>query len=114
MPKWTPDNTSFSQDQSVATSILSVTAPGPQIIQGAAVVKVARQINEYGASLAAKHPSRYGFFAAIPAPCEDMSAAVEEIRYSLKTLKADGITLYSRYGIDNHYLGRLDLHYSRS
>ena len=110
MPKWTPDlDTSFSQDQSIATSILSVTAPGPQIIQGAAAIKVARQINEYGASLAAKHPSKYGFFAAIPDPCEDMSAAIEEMRYSLKTLKAEGITLYSRYGTDNHYLGHPDL-----
>lgn len=110
MPKWTPDlDTSFSKDQSVETSILSVTAPGPQILKGTAAVRLARQINEYGASLAAKDPSKYGFFAAIPDPCEDMNAVIEKIRYSLKTLKADGITLYSRYGGDNHYLGHPDL-----
>lgn len=110
MPKWTPDlDTSFSKDQSIETSILSVTAPGPQVIQGAAAIKLARQINEYGASLAAKDASKYGFFAAIPDPCEDMNAVIEEIRYSLTTLKADGITLYSRYGNDNHYLGHPDL-----
>ena len=116
MPKWTPDlDTSFSKDQSIETSILSVTAPGPQVIQGTAAIKLSRQINEYGASLAAKDPSKYGFFAAIPDPCEDMNAVLEEIRYSLKTLKADGITLYSRYGNDNHYLGHpISVHSGKS
>ncbi|KAL9134352.1 MAG: hypothetical protein Q9175_004457, partial [Cornicularia normoerica] len=90
---------------SIETSILSVTAPGPQVIQGTATIKFDRQINEHGAYLASKDPSKYGFLAAIPDPCDGMIALVGGIRYSLKTLKADGIRLFTRYGNDNHYLG---------
>lgn len=38
----------------------------------------------------------------------DKQDALDEIAYALDTLKADGITLFTRYGQDNHYLGHPD------
>lgn len=40
----------------------------------------------------------------------DSSLAHEEIIYALDQLHADGITLYTRYGEDNYYLGHPDFH----
>lgn len=90
------------------TAILSVTAPGSTILQGEAAFKLCRDINEYAASLCKKHPTKFGFFAALPPLCGNLDAVLQEVAYSLDILKADGVTLYTRYGHDNHYLGHLD------
>ena len=85
-----------------------MTAPGPTILKGAAAAKLARQTNEFGASIRDEEPSRFGFFATLPPLLDGVEAAIEEIRFSLDHLKADGVTLYTRYGPDNHYLGHTD------
>ena len=87
-------------------AILSVTAPGADILQGPDAAKLARAINEHGASLARSNP-RIGFFAAMPSLL-DTTAALEELRYAFDELGADGVTLFTRYGRDNHYLGHPD------
>jgi len=66
-----------------------------------------REVNEYTAAICASHPTRYGFFASIPSLL-DPAAAQAEIVYALEKLGADGVTLYTRYGKDNHYLGHPD------
>ena len=68
---------------------------------------MARTTNVYAAKLRDENPKKYGFFAALP-NLLDKELALKEIAYALDTLKADGVTLFTRYGPDNHYLGHPD------
>jgi predicted TIM-barrel fold metal-dependent hydrolase len=88
----------------VKTAILSVTAPGPCILEGSASFDLARRLNDYGAKLREEEPSRFGFFASPPSLL-DTEAALAEIAYALDTLHADGVRLFTRYGSGNTYLG---------
>lgn len=49
------------------------------------------QVNEYTAKLVSQHPDRFGFFAFLPMP--DLNASIDEAKYALDTLKADGVVL---------------------
>ncbi len=51
----------------------------------------ARQVNEYTAKIVSQYPERFGFFAFLPMP--DLDASIEEARYALDVLKADGVVL---------------------
>lgn len=55
-----------------------------------------------------KYPPKQGFFAAFP-DILDAQTALEEIRYALDDLQADGVTLFTRYGDANYYLGYPDI-----
>lgn len=92
----------------VKTAILSITAPGPTIEKdNAAAARLARACNEYLAALRDHEPSTYGFFASVPSLL-DTEATLTELAYAFDVLGADGVTLYTRYGSDNHYLGHAD------
>ena len=52
-------------------------------------------------------PERYGFFASLPSLL-DGELALKELAYAMDELKADGVTLFTRYGAGNHYLGHPD------
>lgn len=92
----------------VQTAILLVTAPGACILKGQASFDLARKLNIYAAELRDKKQEKFGFFAALPSLL-DTEAALDEIRYALDTLHADGITLFTRYGDSNTYLGHPDI-----
>lgn len=85
-----------------------MTAPGAGVIKGVKSARLARDCNEFGKSLRDKKPQNYGFFAALP-DILDTKAALEEIRYAFDELKADGVTLFTRYGDGNYYLGHPDI-----
>jgi predicted TIM-barrel fold metal-dependent hydrolase len=70
--------------------------------------RLAREANEYCARLRDAQPQRYGFFAALPNAL-DTQGTLAEIAYALDVLKADGVTLFTRYGNGNYYLGHSDL-----
>ena len=93
----------------IQTAILSVTAPGACIVKEPKQQQdLARSLNEYAASLRSDDPDSFGFFASLP-DIRNTTAAVEEISFALDQLQADGVTLFTRYGPGNVYLGHHDL-----
>lgn len=94
----------------ITTTILSLTAPGACILKGSASAKLARDANEYASKMRDENPARWGFLAALPSLL-DKELALTELTYALDELKADGVTLFTRYGPDNHYLGHPDFKY---
>ncbi|KAL9576650.1 MAG: hypothetical protein Q9212_006925 [Teloschistes hypoglaucus] len=106
LPSWSVDSSkALMMAQGVDTTILSLTAPGCTILKGAPSAQLARAVNDYAASIRDSSPDQFGFFAALPTLADDIPAAIEEIAYAMDTLKADGVTLYTRYGSTNNYLG---------
>ena len=69
------------------------------------IASFCREVNDYTAALREQHPSRFGFFATLPS-LNDSQACVDEIRYSMDVLRADGINLLTSYG--GKYLGHPD------
>lgn len=66
-PTWSVDaDQKLCNDCDIDTAILSVTAPGAGIVNGAEASQLARAGNEYGKALRDKYPKKYGFFAALP------------------------------------------------
>lgn len=96
-------------EQNVGTTILSLTAPGTAVLSGKAAATLARQVNESAAAIRDSDPSSFGFFAALPPVLDSIPAALAEIEYALDVLHADGVTLYTRYGPGNTYLGHDDI-----
>lgn len=97
-------------DNGIAASILSMSAPGFRFCRDArSANELACRANDYAAELAARRPDRFGVFAALPfydienGKSEDVGAAVEEAVRALDVLKLDGVGIFSSYG--SKYLG---------
>jgi predicted TIM-barrel fold metal-dependent hydrolase len=90
--------------ESIATGILSLSAPGVHLADDAEGRALAREVNEYGAELVKSRPDRFGQFACIPLP--DVEGGVAEAVYALDELHADGVVLLSNAG--GKYLGHED------
>lgn len=101
-PHWDVETTLAMMDrQGIATALISLSEPGVLFGDMELARALARQINEFSASLVADHPRRFGAFAVLPLP--DVEAALRELEYALDTLKLDGVGLLTHYqGI---YLG---------
>src|SRR5580700_553701 len=101
-PEWSPEAAlSFMDENRIATGILSLTAPSVVGWPEAERRSMARRVNEYGARLAAQHPTRFGSFATLPLP--DVEGALAEAAHALDVLHADGVVVLSSYG--GRYLG---------
>jgi predicted TIM-barrel fold metal-dependent hydrolase len=79
-----------------------VSAPGVHFGDDAPARELARRCNEASAELVARHPNRFGFFAILPMPDAEGSAA--EAAYCLDELGADGVVLLSSHH-DGSYPG---------
>ena len=100
LPKYDVDNHLRWMDEAgVETSVLTLAAPQPSSAE------VVRQTNETAARIKKEHPGRFMFCAALPLP--DVSKAIEEAKYALDVLKADGIKLATN--VDGQYLGATEL-----
>ena len=100
LPKYNVDNHLRWMDEAgVETSVLTLAAPQPSS------AKVVRQTNETAARIKKEHPDRFMFCAALPLP--DVSKAIEEAKFALDVLKADGIKLATN--VDGQYLGAPEL-----
>ena len=106
VPDWSLElDKDFNDKNEISTSILSLTAPGACIVKSReGRAKLARRCNEYLAKLRDDAPQRYGFFATLPC-MTDADDFLSEVAYALDTLKADGLTLFTRYGSGHQYLG---------
>ena len=100
LPKYDVDNHLRWMDEAgVQTSVLTLAAPQPSSAE------MVRQTNEAAARIKKEHPGRFLFCAALPLP--DVSKAIEEAKFALDVLKADGIKLATN--IDGQYLGAPEL-----
>ena len=100
LPKYNVDNhLKWMDEAGVETSVLTLAAPQPTSAQ------TVRQTNEAAARIKKEHPGRFMFCAALPLP--DVSKAIEEAKYALDVLKADGINLSTNVG--GQYLGAPEL-----
>ncbi|KAJ5287022.1 amidohydrolase family protein [Penicillium angulare] len=105
-PSWSLEGSiAFNERVGTTKTILSLTAPGAIIAPTDEKRRaLARKSNEFAAAKRDEEPDRWGFFAALPCLL-DTEGALTEIIYSLEVLKADGVTLFTRYGAGNQYLG---------
>ncbi len=101
-PAWSPESVlQFMDDEGIAVSMLSLTAPGVEGWQGSERIDIVRRVNDYGADLTNKNPERFGYLATLPLP--DVDAALAEIERSYKELQVDGVILHTNY--EGFYLG---------
>jgi predicted TIM-barrel fold metal-dependent hydrolase len=92
VPSWDETTALQAMDAlSVRTAMLSISSPGVHFGDKGKAVEMARLVNEEAVRLAERHPGRFGFFASLPAP--EIEESVEELRYALDVLEADGIVL---------------------
>ena len=100
LPKYDmTEHLKWMDEAGVQTSVLTLAAPQPSSAE------VVRQTNEAAARIKREHPGRFLFCAALPLP--DVSKAIDEAKYALDVLKADGIKLATNVG--GQYLGAPEL-----
>ena len=106
IPEWSADeHLRFMDEAGIRTSVLTMPAPQPYFGDGAESATICRRFNEEAAALKALYPGRFLFCAALPLP--DVGRALEEARYALEVLGADGVKLATNnYG---QYLGDPEL-----
>ena len=93
IPEWSPEGSLQTMSElGVQTAILSVSTPGTTFLpRPADAAALARDLNDYLASVVAAQPDRFGLFATVPMPHVDESTA--EVVRSLDELHADGVVL---------------------
>lgn len=95
--QWTTARTIEEMDKhGVTTAVLSLSPPGPRMLDVEGNRKLARLCGEYAAQMSRDNPGRFGLFAPMPMP--DVDDTLKEIAYALDVLKADGIGLMTSYG----------------
>lgn len=96
-PTWTPQHSLNVMDfNGIDCCVLSVSSPGTYFGHAGFAINLAREVNEYLASVVATHPTRFGFFASLPTPLVEASSI--EAEYALNTLNAEGVCLLASSG----------------
>jgi 6-methylsalicylate decarboxylase len=104
LPDWSLDAALQTMAElDVATAIVSVSTPGTAFLPHAAdAAALARDLNDYSATLVGTNPDRFGFFATIPTP--HIQESVAEVVRALDELHADGVVLLANSA--GTYLGQ--------
>jgi 6-methylsalicylate decarboxylase len=101
-PEWSPPLALEKYEKfGIATGMLSISSPGVHYGDDQKARRLARKVNEAGASFARDFPRRFGLFAELPLP--DVDGALTEMAYALDVLHADGIAL--KTNASGMYLG---------
>src|SRR2546430_1667084 len=91
-PQWSVDEALGMMDRGgIEVAVASVSSPGVHFGDDAAARRLARDVNEFSANVAAEHPGRFAVLASLPLP--DVEGALAEIAYAYDVLHADGVTL---------------------
>lgn len=94
LPAWNvEDHLKFMDDAGIETSVLTIPAPQPFYGDAAESRAVVRALNEASAKVKRGHEGKFIFCAALPLP--DVEGAIEEAKYALDVLGADGVKLAS-------------------
>jgi predicted TIM-barrel fold metal-dependent hydrolase len=106
--RWTLEKALEQMDEGgVATAILSLPHPPSTWADGREESRrIAREWNDWCATLCRDHPGRFGLFATLP--ITDIDGSLAEIAHALDELKADGINMMTNIG--ERWLG--DPHYA--
>ncbi|PWN50521.1 hypothetical protein IE53DRAFT_387153 [Violaceomyces palustris] len=78
---WTPQaHQDLNARVGIEKSYLSITSPGVHLVPGEdrAAAELAREVNDYTASLCRDKPEEFGMFASLPLP--DLDASLDEVR----------------------------------
>lgn len=106
IPKWDIDNQLKWMDEAgIKTSVLTLAAPQPYFGDIQESRGIIRQLNKEAARIKHEHPGRFLWCATLPLP--DVKAAIEEAKYAIDTLHADGIKLATN--VHGQYLGAPEL-----
>ena len=94
IPSWSAGaHLKFMDEAGIKSSVLTMPAPQPYFGDGNESAGICRSFNEEAAALKSLHPGRFLFCAALPLP--DVDKAIQEARYALEVLGADGVKLAS-------------------
>ncbi len=101
-PKWSEESHIELMDKlGIAFAFISVSSPNLSKADKETEIKMVHQINIEGADIVKHHSKRLGLFANLPLPHTE--EAIEEAKFAINTLHADGFGLSTNYaGI---YLG---------
>ncbi len=102
LPPWSiEESLSIMDANGIAASVLSLPDSASHA-KGLEACQLARRINEQLADIVAKHPTRFGAMATLPA-LATTDGVIEEMAYALDTLKLDGVATTT--STDDIYLG---------
>ena len=90
----------------IKKSYLSITSPGVHLVAGdnTAARLLARECNNFAYNLKRAQPDRFGSFVSLPLP--DLEGSLNELKYAIDSLGADGVVLQTNYY--GKYIGSSD------